>query len=103
MTFKRARLTVLVGIIAIISMLILAKCMPTEVSADPVGPPTIETHLTNINANMDTIKLMGKILLAALGIIGSLVVYIFMSLKERVVKVEEQADHIEETFLSVES
>lgn len=65
MTLKRARLIGAACIVAIIVLLALAKCMPTEVSADPMGPPTIETYLQNIQAGMIVLKW-------ALGIVGGI-------------------------------
>lgn len=111
MTFKRGRIIVLVSIVAIISMLTIAKCVP-EVSAEPIGPITIETHLAKISSNMQLIKWIGGILIGLVSIISSLVVYIFMStvsnLKASIGHVEKKAekalkktDHIEETFMSI--
>ena len=65
MTLKRARLIGGAILIAIFVMIILARCMPTDVAADPIGPPTIETYLQNIHSGMVVLKW-------ALGIVGSI-------------------------------
>jgi hypothetical protein len=85
-----------------------------EPTVEPIGPPTIETHLARINSNMQLIKWIGGILIGLVGVISSLVVFIFMStvsnLKESIKitdnkakKALEKTDIIEKDFLSVES
>ena len=71
MISKRARLTILVGCIAITTLFVLAKCVP-DVSADTIGPPTVETLLQNINSNI----IMSQ---WAMGIICALLIYIYKS------------------------
>jgi hypothetical protein len=94
-------------------MFVLVKCS-TDASADPVvaGPPTIETHLANINSNMLLIKYMAGGLMAMIGLVGSLLGYIFKStianLKSSIGHVErkaeralEKTDEIEREFVSI--
>jgi hypothetical protein len=113
MRFKRWMLIATTFLMAMAVMIALVKCSTTEVSADPiVGPPTIEMHLANINSNMQLIKWMAGGLTAMLGLVGSLIAYIFKStianLKSSIGHVEKKAekalkktDEIEREFMSI--
>ena len=98
MTRKRARLIGAACIVAIIVMLVLAKCMPTEVSADPVmvGPPTIYEHVAGINASMQFFKYVAGILATMFTFILGLLGYIWRitiaNIKSSIGHVERKAE-----------
>jgi hypothetical protein len=106
MSLKRSRLIALILIVAIATILILARYMPTNVVADTiVRPPTIEVHLANINANMQFIKwVMGIVG----GLLSALLFVMFYAYRRDLAHVDRKAekalqktDHIEETFMSI--
>lgn len=110
MSFKRAMLIITTLLLAGAVMFVLVECS-SEVAADLVGPPTIETHLTNINA---AIVLNTRIVLGVFGIIGALIVYIFKStignLKSSIRHVEANVGEntkdikdIRKNFMSIET
>jgi hypothetical protein len=95
------------------------ECSNTA-SADPTisGPPTIETHLANINATMTFIKYMGSIIAGLVGLLIGSVIYIFKStianvrgsihhveknLKEDIDKNEAEIKDIKRNFMSIKS
>lgn len=102
-------------VVASVVMGAYAGFLVIGVSAAPVevqGPPTIEQHLTSINANMQLIKWMAGALIGMVGLVGSLVSYIFLStvsnLKSSICHVEKKAesaiektDNIKREFLSI--
>lgn len=107
MTLKRARLIVFACLIAMAVILILGKCMPTDVSADPIGPPSIETHLININANMSFIKWMMGVVGALLSALIGVMMYAYKrdlaAVNSKADKALTKTDDIEENFLSIKS
>lgn len=105
-------------ILAMVAMFLFVRGTSTEVQADPIGPPTIEVYLANIDSNMNLIKWMGGALTGMLTLIGSLLVYIWKitianikssirhveeNLKEDIEKNDKDIDHIKENFMSIKS
>lgn len=108
MSLKRLIMIIAPLLLAIIFICVLMKYS----NADPVGPPTIEAHLASINSNMELIKWMAGGLMTMIGLVGSLIAYIFKStianLKSSIGHVERKAeralvktDEIEREFMSI--
>ena len=86
-------IAVILCIILIGSMFLLVRGTATEVQADPIiGPPTIKTHLNNINA---AIVFNTRIVLATLGVIGSLIICIF---KITIANLKSSIGHVEGNY-----
>jgi hypothetical protein len=118
MSFKRAKITAIILIAAIAVIIMLARYLPTEVAADPIGPPTIETHLANINSNMLLMKWMIAIVGGLLSALIAVTIYTYkrdiarldkkaqvaIDLTEKLdTKYDGKIDHIEENFMSLET
>jgi len=98
MTFKIAAIAVII---------ILARYLPTEVAAEPMGPPTIEVHLANINAGMQFIKWMMGVVGGLLTLLLAVMFYAYRRdlahVNSKADKALKKTDHIEETFMSLET
>lgn len=110
MRYPRFKRYSIIALTVLAAVIVLARCLPTPTQADPtIGPPTIETHLANINA---ALALNTKIILGALGVIGTLLGYLFKSTVNSL-KTEnghasrkadvalEKIDNIEREFMSI--
>jgi hypothetical protein len=121
--FKRYALIALP--IVLLAILILGRCMAVPAEADPTsGPPTIEQHLTQINANMQFMKYAAMIISGLIGLLIAAVVYAYKrdlaGLKGSIIHVEknlkkdiseadrkglralEKTDHIQEHYLRID-
>ena len=87
--YKRAGLIGVSLFIAIVAMLILMKCSSTEAVADPIGPPTLETYLININSNIQIFKWMAGGMSALFTLLIAAVVYAY---KRDIKEVSKKAD-----------
>lgn len=110
MSLKTAKAisTITIALIALV-VILAATAM---VNAEPIEGQTLETHLAKLNSNMQFIRWIGGLLVALVGIIGSLVVFIFMNtvgnLKGAIRLVDKKVDvalnktdYIEKNFMSI--
>lgn len=103
--YKRARLVGAVCIAAIAIMLIVARCVPTEVAANVVGPPTLYEHVAGINASLAFFRYVAGILATMFTFILGLLGYIWRltnaNMKENIDENKDDIKDIKKTFMSI--
>lgn len=101
--FKRYSL-IMLSILA--AAIVLGKCLPESLQADPIGPPTIEQYMAQINNHFQVIKYMGVIVSALFTLLIGALTYAY---KRDIKNVNDKADDnekdikdIKREFLSIE-